>query len=139
MIVKESRRYQASLSYLDEMIKWIRQYLIESGLPAKRVNQLSIAIEEVLVNIINYAYREPPGPVEISLSKLPEERAFRITFKDQGIPFDPLKEEYQPDLTGTLDERKLGGLGIYLVRQLVDHVTYKREQGSNLLTMTLSL
>lgn len=95
--------------------------------------QLQLVLEEVVVNVISYAY---PGEtdkdifVEIGWNG----RCMEITVIDSGIPFNPLEKE-DPDLTLSVEERPIGGLGIYLVKQLMTDVHYIRRDGKNILTM----
>ena len=71
--------------------------------------------------------------IEISLSS--EEEAITIEITDDGEPFDPLNDAAEPDLTSPLGERRVGGLGLYLVRSMVDELHYRREQGKNHLVL----
>ncbi len=95
--------------------------------------QLQLVLEEVVVNVISYAY---PGEtdkdifVEIGWNG----GGMEITVIDSGIPFNPLEKE-DPDLTLSVEERPIGGLGIYLVKQLMTDVHYIRRDGKNILTM----
>ncbi|WP_459188694.1 ATP-binding protein [Parabacteroides sp. APC149_11_2_Y6] len=95
--------------------------------------QLQLVLEEVVVNVISYAY---PGEtdkdifVEIGWNG----GCMEITVIDSGIPFNPLEKE-DPDLTLSVEERPIGGLGIYLVKQLMTDVHYIRRDGKNILTM----
>jgi len=98
------------------------------------VIQLQIAVEEIFVNIANYAYKQEIGTAEVECRVEPGEGRITIRFKDQGVPFDPLAKE-DADVTLTAEERDIGGLGIYMVKEMTDGVDYVYENGSNILTI----
>lgn len=104
------------------------------GFDQKRIYEIELAVEETLVNIFNYAYPEPPGDIEINC-KL-ENGRFIIEIIDSGIPFD-MTSLTDPDLTADVEERKIGGLGIFLVKKMVDEVRYRREGDRNILTLAV--
>lgn len=94
---------------------------------------LRLALEELVVNVVNYAYGEGgDGPLEVSVER--REDSIVMTFADEGVAFNPLERE-TPDITLPLDERPIGGLGIFLVRELMDDVAYHREGQRNILTI----
>ncbi len=104
------------------------------GLDAKKKFGLLVAVEEAFVNICNYAY--PNGEGEIELSCGADGDAFVLEIEDKGSPFDVLS---LPDPNTTLDimDREIGGLGVYFIRRLTDDVSYRRENGQNILRMVL--
>ena len=95
---------------------------------------IDIALDEILANICHYAYAPGTGTVEVCVDLDAENRTAEITFRDSGVPFDPLQRE-EPDTTLSAEERKIGGLGIFLVRKTMDAMEYRREGGSNVLTI----
>lgn len=96
-----------------------------------------LACEEIVVNILHYAYAEPSeGYVGIDIFS--DRKELRIGIRDGGRPFNPLERE-QPDTTLGADEREIGGLGIFLVRQVMDKVCYVREDGENRLLLIKSV
>lgn len=93
-----------------------------------------LACEEVIANIISYAYPEDAdGYIEIDIAG--EGNGLRIEICDGGRPFNPVKRQI-PDVTQRLDDREIGGLGIYLILQTMDKVTYLYEEGRNKLVLT---
>jgi len=100
----------------------------------KRIQEIELALEEALVNICNYSYPEKTGEVEINC-KL-DGRHFIIEIIDSGIPFD-ITSVSDPDLTSNVEERKIGGLGIFLVKKMVDEVRYRREKDQNILNLII--
>ena len=93
---------------------------------------LDLAVEEIFVNIANYAYGDEKGTAEIILSK--NNNAVSLTFIDQGTPYDPLAKP-DPDTTLGASERQIGGLGIFLVKKVMDETSYEYKDGSNRFTI----
>lgn len=127
------RTWPASLDHLEE----IRQFILEPAeahMSPKRLAHLDLAVEEIVVNICSYAYEIPPGEISVCISET--DGAFAVEFGDNGVPFDPLAVE-EPDVAQPLQEREQGGLGILLVRRIMDEVHYHREQGKNCLRIVV--
>lgn len=94
---------------------------------------LRLVLEELVVNVVNYAYGEGgDGPLDITVEN--RDDAIVITLTDQGVPFNPLEQE-APDTDLPPEERPIGGLGIFLVREMMDNVSYRYEDGHNILTV----
>lgn len=107
------------------------------GLNEERIGELNLVLEEAVSNVIFYAYPGKSGcRVEVSLTK--ENGILEVVICDSGLPFDPTGR-LEPDIHLAPDEREIGGLGIFLVRQIMDTVRYSRENGQNVLRMTLNL
>ncbi len=119
---------------LGEVQEFIGQMLKEAGCREDIYLNVELAVEEVFVNIASYAYPGREGTVEIEAQITDEPAGIRIVFSDDGIPFDPLKKE-DPDITLSAEERQIGGLGIYLVKEMMDEVHYRYEDGRNVLTV----
>ncbi len=102
--------------------------------PFKELSQINIAVDELFCNIASYAYPDSSGKAEITVqSNGPNEVS--VTFEDWGIPYNPLQKD-DPDVTLSAEERKIGGLGIFIVKKTMDNVQYKHEDGKNILTIT---
>ncbi|MBI4651633.1 ATP-binding protein [Candidatus Desantisbacteria bacterium] len=114
------------------MIQFIFDGAKKVGFDDAALNQIHLASEEVLINIINYAYPDKPGDIEISYEI--ENGQIIIEISDSGLPFDPLKKP-DPDITLSLEERDIGGLGIFLTKKIMNEVIYRRENNKNILTM----
>jgi serine/threonine-protein kinase RsbW len=99
-----------------------------------RCNDLELALEESLVNICNYAYPDRDGTVRITCSR--EKKCLIIGIEDDGIAFSLINAAV-PDLSDDLSARRIGGLGVHLVRSLMDDVRYRREENRNLLELVL--
>ncbi|MDR2068305.1 MAG: ATP-binding protein [Spirochaetaceae bacterium] len=122
----------AALSHLDQLLAWIETALEDYACPIKTSQQLTMVTEEAFVNIANYAYPGKTGEMILRTGRAG--KALALQFEDGGIPFNPL-EWPNPKTKGTIEERNIGGLGIYLVKTMTDHVTYQRLNGKNLLTI----
>jgi anti-sigma regulatory factor (Ser/Thr protein kinase) len=105
----------------------------DGGMNAKRITELEVATEEALVNIVSYAYQEDIGDVEVTCM-LDDDNRFIIEIEDTGVPFDILSLG-EPDLTNDIAERKVGGLGVFVIKELMDDVQYLREDDKNILRL----
>lgn len=103
-------------------------------LSAKSQYHVALCVEEAFANIVNYAYPQGSGQVRIAVTCDSVRNSIAIRFIDSGIPFNPLKEE-PPDISAPSEHRTIGGLGIYIVRQLMDFVDYDFCEGQNILTI----
>ena len=105
----------------------------ETGIDPMLASGLNLALEEAVVNVMNYAY--PKGEVgHIYLEVFANDVRLKFVITDNGVPFDPTTAS-EPDVTADLEDRPIGGLGIFLVRQLMDSVNYERVNGENVLTL----
>jgi serine/threonine-protein kinase RsbW len=108
----------------------------KQGFCPDRIKDIELALEELLVNIINYAY--PGGEGLIDMTCRPDARdRLVIEIADSGVPFNMLAYG-DPDTTAEIEERRIGGLGIFFVKQLMDEVHYRREDDLNILTIAVS-
>jgi serine/threonine-protein kinase RsbW len=113
------------------LAEWVEQLGEELGLEMTEVFQLNLALEEAVVNVMNYAY-EDTGLIDLSVTAADSELVFVL--EDKGKAFDPTKVD-DPDITLSAEDRNIGGLGIFLVQQLMSSVAYSREDEKNVLTM----
>ena len=130
----EQLKLRAELQNLPRMVDFIRKGSIDQGFDDKTVYKIHLSCEEALVNIINYAYPDQKGNIEISYQPLRSGRGIILKIIDMGISFNPL-EKPDPDLEVPLEEREIGGLGIFMIKQIMDKVDYKREDKKNILTL----
>ena len=119
---------------LQEIKAFICAALEEENCPETIKNQLYISVDEIFANIADYAYEGAAGSVTMRFEVLSEPHSVVLTFLDDGIPFDPLKMK-SPDTSLKARERKIGGLGIFMVRKLMDEVSYAYSEGKNVLTI----
>lgn len=129
---------EALTDNLDQVISFVDGQLEAADCSMKIQMQIDLAVEEIFVNIAHYAYNPATGPATVRVEVKPDGSAVIITFIDHGIPYDPLAKE-DPDITQTADDRKIGGLGIFLVKKNMDDIHYEYVNGSNILTIKKNL
>jgi len=130
-------RVPAKLDHLHALIDIVSNCAKEQGLSGKRINEIEIATEEALVNIFRYAYQGREGDVEISCMA-EHGRTFIVRIVDAGTPFNPLSVS-EPDTTLDIGERQIGGVGVFLIRKLMDNVMYGREGDNNILELVVNI
>ena len=126
--------FKAHIELLPKMLTWIREHINNRGYSKAEINNIEIAVEEALVNIIHYAYAQKPGKIEISYRLFPKDH-IELTIIDTGVPFNPLGKDKKINIYASLKERKEGGLGIVFMSTLMDQVDYRREENANILTL----
>jgi len=122
---------EANIENLNMALEFINTELEQRGCPEDIQGKIEIAVEEIFVNIANYAYTPGKGDAVIFISV--NDKAV-IRFEDTGRPYNPL-EKPEPDLDKPLMERDIGGLGVFLVKKLMDNVEYKRTDNKNVLIL----
>ena len=106
----------------------------ENAMDMEMSKNINLAVEEAVVNVMNYAY--PEGTVgEVKIDASVTDGLLTLLISDSGTPFDPTVKK-DPDINLPAEERAIGGLGILLVRQFMDTVAYQRTDGMNILTLT---
>lgn len=116
---------------LDVVLEFVNTELKAHGCDMKVQTQINIAIEEIFVNIANYAYKPEIGGVKIRVA-VGDETV--IEFEDKGVPYNPL-ERNDPDIHKPLEEREVGGMGIFMVKNFMDSIEYKNVDSKNILTI----
>ena len=124
----------AELGNLDEVLAFVDSCLEELECPMKAQMQIDVAVEEIFVNIASYAYEQQPGSATIRMEVVQDPKSVAITFLDRGIPYNPVEKE-DPDVSLPIEKRRIGGLGIYMVKKSMDKMLYERRDGHNILTI----
>ncbi|MEI8102288.1 MAG: ATP-binding protein [Chlorobium sp.] len=124
----------ARVEKLGEIAEFIEKCAERFGLDVKRAFGLQVAVEEAFVNICSYAY--PEGGGDATMTAKAEEDCLVLEISDKGFPFNVLLLQ-DPDTSKDITEREIGGLGGYFIRRLTDNVSYRRENGENILKMVL--
>lgn len=119
---------------MEKILDFTENELHGFGCSGKTKAQINIALDEIFTNIINYAYPDHAGEVEINMKVEPESNTISICFIDSGIPYNPL-ETPEPDINLSAEERKIGGLGIFMVKKSMDRMLYEYSNGKNKLTL----
>ncbi len=118
---------------IDSLAELVEEVCGELEFPASTIMQINLALEEAVVNVMNYAYPAGlEGDVTIEAMANTEQLTFTVT--DSGQPFDPTVRE-EVDITKPAEERAIGGLGIHLMRRYMDSINYERFEGRNILTL----
>ena len=124
----------ATLDNLEVVQNFVSEELESQGCSMKVMMQIEIAVEEIYVNIVLYAYNPEIGKATIRCEVTDDPMQVIIQFLDSGVPFDPLAKE-DADITLSAEERQIGGLGIFMVKQSMDEVSYEYTEGKNVLTI----
>jgi len=122
---------EATIESLTKVIDFVYEELVQKTCPQELRDTIGLAVEEVFTNIVNNAYQPAAGNAAISIA-VGEEAVIRFT--DTGKPYNPL-ERPEPDLNKPLMEREIGGLGIFLVKKIMDKVEYGRIDDKNVLVI----
>jgi sigma-B regulation protein RsbU (phosphoserine phosphatase) len=126
-----------SLDQLDRLHSFVTLVAQKCGLTDKLRDSVNLALEEAVVNVIDYAY--PTGTTgQIDITAETHERQLCLTITDRGAEFDPTAVD-EADTSSPLEERQIGGLGIFLMRNIMDTVSYRRVNDTNRLTMTIGI
>ena len=126
------KKFIAQKEELDNVIEFINNE-VEKDVDRKTLMKIDVVIEEIFVNIASYAYKEEEkGFVDISIKN--ENNKIIISFEDMGVPFNPLLKE-DPDVTLSAENREPGGLGIYMMKKMMDNVEYIYKDNKNILVI----
>ena len=128
----EKLTIDATVENLPVVTEFITSSLEEKDCSMKTIMQMELVIEEIFVNVASYAYRPNVGLVTICKEFEPE--SIVISFIDRGVDYNPLKHQ-DPDINAELEDRDIGGLGIFLIKKNVDEISYERKDGQNILTI----
>ena len=129
---------EAKIENVDKVTEFVNEVLEEKECPLKVQMQLDVAIDEIFGNIAYYAYGKGSGNATKQIEMEDNPPKITLTFIDQGIPYNPL-ESKDPDITLDIEDREIGGLGIFLVKKTMDELSYEYVDGQNILTMKKEL
>jgi len=124
----------AEVGNLEKVFDFIHTQLEGVDCSPRELMQIELAVDEIFVNIANYAYDKRGGKAKISCFVKRDPIGIEISFEDSGVKYDPLERE-DPDITLSAEERQIGGLGIYIVKKNMDSIDYRYENGRNILTI----
>ncbi len=130
----EEMTVQATVDNVELVTDFVNQRLDALHCPGMIRRQIDIAIDEIFSNIAQYAYRPEEGQATVCVDVTDEPRSMVIMFIDHGKPYDPLAAA-DPDTTLAAKQRRIGGLGIYMVKKTMDEVAYEYRDGMNILTI----
>jgi len=135
MSEENRKKFPASIQNLYEMMDFVRENARQIGFDPSKISQIELATEEALVNIINYAYPNSPGEVEI-VCRTAEPKGFTVVLRDCGVAYNPLGYAKKFDENRPLELRELGGYGIFFILKMMDKVDYERDNDWNVFSLT---
>ncbi len=130
VLKKKKLRLAAELENLRAFKDFILEHAGREGLGQEKCRELELAADEILTNVISYAYPEGEGDITVECGV--ENGSFFVEIEDSGISFNPLGSK-EPEPAQTLEDTRVGGLGIFLVRRMVDELEYHRKGNLNVL------
>ena len=125
---------EAKLDNLAQVLQFVDSRLEEEDCPIGLQMKIDVAVEELFVNIASYAYAPDSGSATVRMEVEENPKTVVITFADHGVHYDPLAKE-DPDVTLSINDREIGGLGIFMVKKSMDDMIYAYENGQNVLTI----
>ncbi len=128
----------ATIESIPAVTAFVDEQLEQLECPIRTQMQVDVAIDELFSNIAYYAYNPEIGSATVRVEVTEDPIAVVITFIDNGVPYDPLAKA-DPDVTLPIEERGIGGLGIYMVKKTMDDVSYEYKDGQNILKIKKNL
>ena len=129
---------EATPENAEKVIDFVDEMLEEYGCGMKQTMAINVAVDELFSNIAHYAYNPETGNATVLVDVVEDPLSVEITFVDNGVPYDPLAK-LDPDTTLSAEDRKIGGLGIFIVKKSMDAVTYEYKNGKNILKIKKNL
>lgn len=134
----ETIEVDATMENVEKATEFVENFLNRVNAPTPFIMKMNVVMDEVFSNIAKYGFPEgEPSKVRISVS-INENDQFSLIFVDKGIPYDPLAKE-DPDISLSAEERPIGGLGIYIIKKIMDEMLYQRDNDKNVLTLKKKL
>ena len=128
----------ATTENIEVATDFINEILESVDCPIRTQMQLDIALDELMSNVARYAYAPQTGDITVSVEIADEPRRAVLTLTDNGVPYDPLQKE-DPDITLSAEERQIGGLGIFIVKNAMDEMRYCYKDNQNIVTIIKNL
>lgn len=133
--MKYELRVASRIENIEKINDFVNEKLDQIKCPMKIKMQINIAIDEIFGNIAYYAYSPKVGQATIQMEINQNPLSVILTFIDSGIPFNPLQKE-SPDIKLSVEDRKIGGLGIHIVKKSMDKLSYQYKDNKNILTIS---
>lgn len=133
----EKQSFKANLESIKQIQDFVEKNLRRRKRDKAKLYKVNVLIEEIVVNIVNYAFKDTKkGFIDIDIEISGDKMLFKIS--DNGVPFNPLKAE-DPDISVSLENRKIGGLGIFFVKQISEDISYSYKNNKNNICLTIEL
>jgi anti-sigma regulatory factor (Ser/Thr protein kinase) len=136
-VPSESLSLTAAIEFLGPATAFARRGAAQAGLPGERLGVVDLVVEELFANVARYSYPAGTAGVVDMVWSVPKPGLLSIEMSDLGLPFDPLSRD-EPLLSDSLHDRPIGGLGVFLIRQLTSSLTYRRDGGRNRVRFEIS-
>lgn len=128
------KTFVADVAEVPKIVEFVAELAGKTSIHPKRLMHLELAVEEASMNICTHAYKIKPGDMQVIVNQ--DEEKFSVEIFDEGTHFDPLSLD-EPDVKASLEERNIGGLGVLLMRRVMDEVYYCRQGKKNILMMSI--
>lgn len=132
--MKRELTLPATVEHIETVTDFVNEYLDEIGCSMKVQMQIAVVIDEIFGNIAHYAYAPSEGEATVSVDFDEKSNAIVLSFSDSGVAYNPLAKD-DPDVTLSAEERQIGGMGIFMVKKLMDNISYEYMDGRNVLTV----
>ena len=133
MSAKLSLKFKSDREELDGITSAVEAFSADEDWSTDLLFRINLVIEELVLNIIDYGYDDNDHEIELNFKS--DANSVTVDITDEGRAFDPLNDAPEPDIDSPLEERHVGGLGVYLARTMMDELTYRRENSRNHLTL----
>ena len=133
MSAKLSLKVKSDREELDGITSAVEAFSADEDWSTDLLFRINLVIEELVLNIIDYGYDDNDHEIELNFKS--DANAVTVDITDEGRAFDPLNDAPEPDISSPLEDRHVGGLGVYLARTMMDELTYRRENSRNHLTL----
>ena len=135
MDLKKGITVPADMEHLEDVMGLVQEIMYKAGVDEKQRLKIEICVEEMYTNIASYAYENNEGKAEIKCHATDNPNEIVIEFSDSGKPYNPLEKD-DPDINAPIEERPIGGLGIYMTKKMMDSVSYEYKDGKNVLLIS---
>jgi len=126
----------ADADHLEKIISFIEQSLAKLGIQGEACGHICVSLDEAVTNVVMYAYPKAKGNIRITIERVNDRVLIEII--DSGAPFNPLNHPV-PDVSASIEKRLIGGLGIHLMRNMMDEMNYRRIDGKNCLSLVKNI
>ena len=126
---------EATVEQIKPVTDFINEQLGELGCSKRIRIQVNVAVDEIFGNIARYAYNPATGPATVCVDVDEDPLSVIISFIDRGVPYDPLSSEFVDTTHLSAKERPIGGLGLFMVKKTMDDISYRYQDGQNILTI----
>ncbi|MCY4301040.1 MAG: MFS transporter [Aestuariivita sp.] len=136
MVETQYREFEPKNENLDQIITWVQDFCASHQPAGELEYKIQLIVEEIFLNVVYHVFDGKDAEETVKLALFPKAYGAQLIIEADGPEFNPLEDAPQPDLDASIDDRKVGGLGLFMVRELTDHASYERLGARNRLTFT---